>query len=150
MQLLTVTPRPVLLNTYANVQVVRAGLIENGIQSVIHDTVNLGLLPKRAVGGTRVTDRWVDGVNRQSWYETFRQGWDERDAADALSDAIDGSGLVQLLQPTTKGDTGNPQPGHTRIYVDRRTAFIDFDNGHVPAPAQAVLDALDAYRKLAA
>jgi hypothetical protein len=136
-------------NTFVNVQVVRAGSVEAGIQTVIHDSVNLGdYLPKNALGGTRVTDRWVDGVNRQSWYETFRKSDAERDAAAALSDAIDGSGLIALLRPTTD-DAGTPAAGRTRIYVDRRAQFIEFENGAVPAPAQAVLDALDAYRALA-
>ncbi|MCW2955875.1 MAG: hypothetical protein JWO69_744 [Thermoleophilia bacterium] len=134
----------VVHSDFANLQVVVAGPVVGGRQTVVQDSVNLGVLPKRALGGARVTSTWVDGVNRRSEYEQFRQSTGERAAAQALADAIEGSGLVALLRPTT--DNGTPAAGRTRIYVDRRAQFIEFATGDAPAAAQAVLEALTAYR----
>jgi len=151
MQLTPVAQRsvPAARNVFTNMNVVFAGPVVDGTQKVVQDTINFGALPKRAAGATRVTSEWIDGVNRKSWYETFRQSSVERAASDALADAIDGSGLIALLQPTGD-DRAQPAAGHTRIFFDKRSLFIDFANDAVPVAAQAVLDAVTAYRMVAA
>ncbi len=46
-------------------------------------------------------------------------------------------------------DWKRPEVGRTRLYLDRRSRFLEFDTGAPPAVARGVLDALAAYELVA-
>jgi hypothetical protein len=159
MQLASITSRSVSFSSvpaprastgWANLQIVSASPVGAAeARTVVLDTINLGLIPRHAVGGTRVTDAWIGGVNRQSWYRIYQQSADERQAAWDFEDVLAESPLAALLHPSVVGDDGDPVPGHMRIYVDRRAQYLDFASDAVPAGVQGVLDAYAAYAQIA-
>jgi hypothetical protein len=110
------------------------------------DTTEVSLDPANREGGFRFRSTYVPGGGVRMQV-THVQGSDrERAAAQAVHDAIAASGLLSLA--TSDGWKGRPMFGHTRIYFDRRSAFVDFDTAH-PTPAiQSVLDAISAWSKV--
>jgi hypothetical protein len=98
-------------------------------------------------GGHRTTSRWVDGASTGIAIRAFLNRPDERAAAQAVVDAITASGLLTAELPPL--DWKNPEVGRTRLYLDRRSRFLEFDTANPPAVVQPVLDALAAYEVIA-
>lgn len=103
---------------------------------------------KSPYGGHVTTIGYRDGTSTGIGIRAYLKTDAERAAAGALLDAIRGSGLLELELPAN--DWQRPAVGRTRIYVDRRARFLEFDTAAPPPVAQAVLDALAAYRRIAA
>lgn len=117
---------------------------DNGVFVVESDIVPFDNEPNSAGMHTRTTYMWDKAVIQG---EMYRATSAEATARHALADAIEGSGLLTMLTPTDDGS--KPAPGLTRIFLDRRSRVIEFETAHAPAAAQAVLDALAAYRAIA-
>ncbi len=98
-------------------------------------------------GGTRSTSRWVDGSSTGIHLRAFTADADERRAAQAVVDAIAASGLLTAELPPL--DWKNPEVGRTRLYLDRRSRFLEFDTATPPAIVRPVLDALASYELVA-
>jgi hypothetical protein len=128
-----------------NVHVLATSLVdENGVYAV--DTSEVTLDPANRNGGFLFHSAYMpDGSVRMQ--ATQIQGSDrERAAAQGVHDAIAASGLLALA--TSDGWIGKPTYGHTRIYFDRRSSFVEFETAH-PTPAiQSVLDAIAAWSKV--
>ncbi|MBC7459865.1 MAG: hypothetical protein H7287_00745 [Thermoleophilia bacterium] len=138
-------PAPTALSSLYNLAVLSTSdVAANGDYTVDATTVPFDDEPSSA--GFHMLTRYVEGgarIHATQYLANPR----EAAARHALADAIDGSGLLTQLQPTTA--KGRPDAGLTRIYLDRRSRFIEFANGAAPPAAQAVLDALEAYRLVA-
>lgn len=98
-------------------------------------------------GGHRTTSRWVDGQSTGIGIRGFLNRPAERIAAQAVVDAIAASGLLTAELPPL--DWKNPEIGRTRLYLDRRSRFLEFDTTNPPAVVRPVLDALAAYELVA-
>ncbi|MCW2921407.1 MAG: hypothetical protein JWL76_1281 [Thermoleophilia bacterium] len=98
-------------------------------------------------GGHRTTSRWVDGQSTGIGISAFLNRPNERVAAQAVLDAIVASGLLTATLPPL--DWKNPEVGRTRLYLDRRSRFLEFDTAAPPAVALPILDALAAYEIVA-
>jgi hypothetical protein len=98
-------------------------------------------------GGHRTTSRWVDGHSTGIGIRAFLNRPNERAAAQAVVDAIVASGLLTAELPPL--DWKNPEVGRTRLYLDRRSRFLEFDTANPPAIARPILDALAAYELVA-
>ena len=98
-------------------------------------------------GGHRTTSRWVNGQSTGIGIRAFLNRPDERLAAQAVLDAITASGLLAAELPPL--DWKNPEAGRTRLYLDRRSRFLEFDTANPPAVARPILDALAAYELVA-
>ena len=98
-------------------------------------------------GGHRTTSRWVDGSSTGIGIRGFLNRPAERAAAQAVVDAIVASGLLTAELPPL--DWKNPEVGRTRLYLDRRSRFLEFDTANPPAVARPILDALAAYELVA-
>jgi hypothetical protein len=103
---------------------------------------------KDPYGGHVTSIGYRDGKATGIGIRSYLKSDAERAAAGALLDAIHGSGLLELELPAN--DWQRPAVGRTRIYVDRRARFLEFDTAAPPPVAQAVLDALAAYQRIAA
>ena len=132
-------------SSLVNLAVLRTSdLAPNGDFTVDTTTVPFDDAPASA--GFHMLTKYVQGgalIHATQYFANPR----EAAARHALAAAIEGSGLLAQLQPATS--IGRPEAGLTRIYLDRRSRFIEFANTSVPAAAQAVLDALEAYRLIA-
>lgn len=102
---------------------------------------------KDPYGGHRSTIRKVDGQSVGIGLRAFVQDATERQAAQAVLDAIVGSGLLQADLP--KLDWKTPEVGRTRLYLDRRSRFLEFETAAPPAVAAPILQALAAYEQVA-
>lgn len=73
----------------------------------------------------------------------------ERVAALAIRDAILGTGLLQLavVRPED-GWIGMPDPGMTRLYLDRRSAYVEYRTDAPPAAMTPVLAAIEAWKRV--
>lgn len=98
-------------------------------------------------GGHRTTSRWVDGQSTGIGIRAFLNRPNERVAAQAVVDAIVASGLLTAELPPL--DWKNPEVGRSRLYLDRRSRFLEFDTANPPAVARPILDALAAYELVA-
>jgi hypothetical protein len=120
--------------------------VKDGTLQVQIDTVPL---TDDTDSGDRVTFAYAPGWHLIGMRSTvFAASAEERAAAHALDQAIAGSGLVQLVKPSVDHQQGDV--GYTRIFLDRRSMFIEFRTGHAPAAAKAVLAALKQYQTVAA
>lgn len=117
-----------------------------GRMNYVTDMVQFQLRDGATLGGHRITTHYWWGNRMESTIQTYRRNTAERAAAAALHDAIVGSGLLEL--PLRENDWKLPELGRTRIYVDRRSRFLEFDAAAPPPVAQAVLDAMRAYREV--
>ncbi|MCW2974593.1 MAG: hypothetical protein JWN72_2866 [Thermoleophilia bacterium] len=139
------SPAPSAVSSLENLAVLRTSdVAENGDYTV--DTTTVPFDDAAGSAGFHMLTRYVQGgalIHATQYFANPR----EAAARHALADAIEGSGLLAQLQPTTT--KGRAEAGLTRIYLDRRSRFIEFSNTAVPAAAQAVLDALEAYRLVA-
>ena len=102
---------------------------------------------KDPYGGHRSTSTWVDGRSAGITLRAFTRDVAERQAAQAVLDAITASGLLQADLPPL--DWKNPETGRTRLYLDRRAHFLEFDTDAPPAVAQPILQALASYEQVA-
>lgn len=98
-------------------------------------------------GGDVTTATIVDGRITGMRLRAFVNRPEERMAAQALHDAITASGLLEMELPAN--DWKHPSVGRTRLYVDRRSRFLEFDTAAPPAIVQGVLGALAAYERSA-
>lgn len=105
------------------------------------------LVNRHEYGGHRVNTTMVDGSAAGISMHAFLALPAERKAAQAVLDAIVASGLLQADLPPL--DWKNPAAGRTRLYLDRRAHFLEFETGKPPAVVQPVLDALAAYEQIA-
>ncbi len=94
-------------------------------------------------GGHRTTSTWVNGKSTGIGIRAFLNRPAERAAAQAVVDAIVASGLLTAELPPL--DWKNPEVGRTRLYLDRRSRFLEFDTANPPAVVRPVLDGLAAY-----
>ncbi|MCW2955874.1 MAG: hypothetical protein JWO69_743 [Thermoleophilia bacterium] len=141
-----ISPTPVV--PLFNLHVITAGHPNaSGRHDVVTDTVTFGGLSPRQHGGSRITTQYVDDALQGAHVRAYSPDASERVAAQALADAIQGSGLLTQLVAST--DRTRPAQGFTRIFVDRRSRVLEFETSRPPAAAQAVLDALEAYRAIA-
>lgn len=115
-----------------------------GRMNFVTDMVQFQLRDGATLGGHRITSHYWWGNRMESTIQTYRRNAAERVAAAALHDAIIGSGFLQL--PLRENDWQLPELGRTRIYVDRRSRFLEFDAAAPPPVALAVLDAIRGYR----
>jgi hypothetical protein len=98
-------------------------------------------------GGHRVTTHIVDGRQAGIALRAFVNRDAERVAAQAVYDAIAASGLLTAQLPAN--DRQRPEVGHTRLYLDRRNRFLEFETAQPPAIVQPVLQALASYEAIA-
>jgi hypothetical protein len=98
-------------------------------------------------GGHRSTTTMVDGKAAGISLRAFSSSVAERAASQAVADAIRASGL--LTAPLPPLDWKNPEAGRTRLYLDRRSRFLEFDTANPPAFVQAILGALATYEQVA-
>lgn len=114
------------------------------------DTVFVDTDPANAdapYGGTRSRSQWVNGESTGIRLTAFLRRPDERAAAQAVVDAITASGLLAADLPVL--DWKNPEVGRTRLYLDRRSRFLEYDTANPPAVVQPILDAIAAYERIA-
>jgi hypothetical protein len=107
-----------------------------------YDTVTFGDLEPFDMGSTHVVIGGPQGT-ASGVLATHA----ERVAAQALSDAIVGSGLIEQSPPIDYKFP--PDAGLTRIFLNNRAHMIEFPTNNPPVVAQAVIDALAAYRLVA-
>jgi hypothetical protein len=98
-------------------------------------------------GGHRSTTTMVDGRAAGISLRAFSSSVAERAASQAVADAIRASGLLTAQLPPL--DWRNPEPGRTRLYLDRRSRFLEFDTANPPAVVQGILGALTTYEQVA-
>jgi hypothetical protein len=98
-------------------------------------------------GGHVSTTRMVDGRASGIQLRAYLNRPAERAAAQSVEDAIRASGLLDTNLPPL--DWKHPAAGRTRLYLDRRSHFLEYETGKPPAVAQPVLDALEAYQRIA-
>ncbi|MCW2960065.1 MAG: hypothetical protein JWM90_452 [Thermoleophilia bacterium] len=143
----TSAPRGVTPTPLHNLHVITTGRPnDEGRFNVTTDTVTFGEIAKGDHGGNRITSQYVNGSLAGMHIRAYPTNAAERAAAQALDDAITGSGLLTQLTPSP--NIGAPAIGFTRIFLDRRSKFIEFETDKAPAAAQAVLAALEVYRAI--
>lgn len=96
-------------------------------------------------GGTVSQATIVDGKVSGMTLRGYSNRPSERAAAQAVLDAIAASGLLERELPTN--DWQRPAVGRSRLYLDRRARFIEFDTANPPAVVQGILGALDRYER---
>ncbi|MCW2949323.1 MAG: hypothetical protein JWN41_336 [Thermoleophilia bacterium] len=148
MQMLRVTSTPVFVAApLYNLAVLEAGLADSkGVSYVESDIVPFDHDPASA--GYHLRTQYVDGYAASTKISHYEASRTEADARHALAAAIEGSRLLELM--TRPPSIGAPRAGYTRIFVDRRSRYVEFPTHAPPLPAQAVLDALAAYRRIVA
>lgn len=98
-------------------------------------------------GGYVMQSRLINGVPTATAVTPLRVEAAERVAAQAVLDAITASGLLEAELPPK--DRTNPAAGRSRLYLDRRSRFLEFDTAAPPAIVQPVLQALAGYESVA-
>lgn len=141
---LVLEPQPLLRNIHLTSRVATA---DPRVTSLTTLFLDLDPTSERPYGGNRTTSRWVDGASTGMHIRAFVSRPAERAAAQGVVDAIAASGLLTASLPPL--DWKNPDVGRTRLYLDRRSRFLEFDTGNPPAIARPILDALAAYELIA-
>lgn len=99
-------------------------------------------------GGRQSTITFTNGKVTSISARSFQATERERAAAATVNDAINGSGLLNLeFRPN---DHARTPIGHTRIFLDNRSRFVEFPTDQLPAAAAQVVDAATLYAKKSA
>lgn len=139
-----VPPAPVIRNVHLTSRVATDVI---GITDLTTLYVPFGAKEGDRYGGHRSTSRWVGDRATGITLRAFSRDVAERQAARAVHDAIVASGLLDAGLPPL--DWKNPIAGRTRLYLDRRANFLEFDSATPPAVAQPILQALASYEHVA-